>query len=862
MRTSWPRTLRAKCTCRGSQCRSYSIGLARRIASNATGRRALLFPTSTLLYTFMFGWGMLEDGHGKQQRRDQWNKAIDQAKAELEEQKKGIERRMSYLGPDEKQRLLNDLDENAESIVYDYEDAPQNAEVVAHLPTSSEILNEWTQQKAKAKELLETSAAEEHTASEDAVPKADPGDSDAAQQKRWEKAAVGRWMTDQELELWKDSKIYTMLTQQKAFVEHNTATYLDIENVPPQSIYAREETKRAGLRSRWTRRKMQATNLAMAKLVLRLIKEGVRKGDKGVAFSVREKRRKLQNLPVYFHQIFWPSINQLGRVELLITRQWYDTVTPPRHKQEEVPKFPPVFHNQYPFYSQDPHGQFHFDCYKMNHHIFDCFEQCFSGEMSLQTLIMNICDSLMTSSAPPNITTYNALILGFTRLEQTTLVDFVIQALDESYIRPDEITSCAILNHYMRTDRGNHFTNYVNMMVGDVHVVNKRYLHLAHPLLHQNWHTRRVARKTNNRVVPHPMQDGKLVQKVFPTPKVFSRIIVGNLRFYGLEDTIALCTQLTGDGWAFDITGLTYFLAATASEGDWAAGVMVWQQIQDLRATAPPLTPPKSPHDIANAPLPPLDIEVYAHMLVLCDRCGRPDVAEHVVAEAYATSGLRPIPIQRLAQRLAKGGRDALLMKSLRTDDHRLREDMGQQLAGDLRIWRVEESERRAEEEWLAAHAKNVKEGKVVNWWEEESALHDDGAAAAAAGVDNITTTTTTSSFTTTTASSSEPTNPTNEPPPPTNDAEAAQQRPPTTTTTNTTATPQDFSADNEAIRAWEANAWMSTKSRRLYKSVRKVWSPQWEVDESEENSSGSAGGGDGGDGADAEEKKKGSGAQ
>ncbi|KAK8166973.1 hypothetical protein IWX90DRAFT_486821 [Phyllosticta citrichinensis] len=791
----------------------------------------------------MFGWGMLEDGHGKQQRREQWNHAIDQAKAELEDQKKAVEQRMRYLGQDEKERLLNDLDENADSIQEEYDEGPQTAEDVAQLPTSSEVINEWKQHAAKARDLLGKSEAGEHSVPEDGEPKADSEESDAAQQKRWEKAAIGRWMSEQERELWKDTTIYTMLSRQKSTMEHNTAADLDVENVPPQSIYAPESTKRAGLRSRWTRRKIQATNLAMAKLVLRLIKEGVRKGDKGVEYSVREKRRRLQNLPVYFHQLFWPGIAQLGRIELLITHQWYDTIVPPRDMQEDIPTFPPVFHNQYPYYSQDPHGQFHLDCYRMNHHIFNCFEQCFSGEISLQTLIMNICDSLMTSSAPPNITTYNALILGFTRLEQSTLVDFVIQALEETYIRPDEITSCAILNHYMRTDRANHFSNYVNMMTGSTYVANRRYLHLAHPLLHHNWHNQRVTRKTHNRVVPHPTQEGKLVQKVFPTPKVFSRIIVGTLKFHGLEHAIKLCTQLTRDGWAFDITGLTYFLAATAAEADWAAGVMVWQQIQDLRATAPPASPPKTPHEAANPPLPPLDIEPYAHMLVLCDRCGRPDVAEHVVAEAYATSGLRPVPIQRLAARLAKGGRDAMLMKSLRADDHRLRADMGQQLAGDLRTWRAEEDERRAEEEWLVAHAANASDGGggggggggVVNWWEQESLLQDDAGAAVEATKTSPTTAIkakmATSTLTSSTSPAPSPLNQTTLPP----HAVFPDHQHPTAAKTAThfsaTAAADDVDTD-EAVKAWEAEAWMSTKSRRLYTHVRKAWSPQWEGQE------------------------------
>ncbi|KAK8192817.1 uncharacterized protein BKA78DRAFT_109653 [Phyllosticta capitalensis] len=836
MRTSWPRTLRAKCTCRGTQCRSYSIGLARRMAASPAGRRALLFPTSTLLYSFMFGWGMLEDGHVKQQRREQWNQAIDQAKAELEEQKKAIDQKMGNLGADEKERLLKILDENAES--NDDEEGVDAPQLGPPRPTlCNEMIIKWTQEKAKVRDILEKSAGE-HAASADAEPAVGSQDSE---QEAWEKAATDRWMSEQELELWKDSTMYTMLSRNKSTVPHNTGGDLDLENVPPQSIYASDELKRKGLKSRWTRRKIQATNLAMAKLVLRLIKEGVRKGDKGVHRTVEEKIRRLRNIPVHFHQIFYPNLTQLGRMELLITFQWYDTIWPPRERQDEIPRFPPVFHNKYPYYSQDPTGEFHLECYRMNHHIFNCFEQAFSGEISLQMLIMNICDSLLTSSAPPNVTTCNALILGFTRLEQPTLVDFVIQAFEETYIRFDEITCCAILNHYMRTERANHFSNLINMMTGAVQVVQRRYLFLAHPLLHQNWSNEKVARKTHNRVVPHPTQPGKLVQKVFPTPKVFSRIIVGNLKFYGLADTIELCTHLTQDGWAFDIAGLTYFLAATAAEADWAAGVMVWQQIQDLRASAP--TAPisargaTSPFDAAGkpirtspTPLAPLDIEAYAHMLVLCDKCARPDVAAHVVAEAFATSGHRPIPIRRLATRLAKGGRDAMLMKSLRVDDHRLRADMGQQLAADWRAWRdvhtegrEAEAEQREEEAWLRRHAERVRRHGVARWWDEEGEGLEETSTHVVQEHNQLQE----------------------------QDHHHHHHHLDTTAATkadSSSTPPSSAEAESEAIKAWEAEAWMSTKSRRLlYQNVRKVWSPQWEQEpEQPDGAAGTSSSGDG----------------
>ena len=81
MQTLWTRVAQARCSCRCSSC--LGTGLARR-TTTATGRRAVRVGDAfTAFYSAIFATAAIADLKAKEDRRQQWDRAIEEAKKDL-----------------------------------------------------------------------------------------------------------------------------------------------------------------------------------------------------------------------------------------------------------------------------------------------------------------------------------------------------------------------------------------------------------------------------------------------------------------------------------------------------------------------------------------------------------------------------------------------------------------------------------------------------------------------------------------------------------------------------------------------------------------------------------------------------------
>lgn len=639
MQTLWSRTLRAtKCACRCQQCLSYSTAVARR-STTAFRKRLSAIPSSTIIYSAIFACAAVADGRAKQQRRDKWDHAIQEVKDELKPGDADVRTREGReAGQTRDGKRVKDKT-NPSMLKKDIEEFELEGK-------DAEDLAEWLKKGVEGVK--------------------DPEAAEAIMREKLDKAKRRSFqrMTDDEEDVskprdileWEDAQRYTMTSSGQPEWPENIGPSFNPHDFPPQSVYATDSRKIEGLESRWTRRKLQTMNLSMAKLVLFMVEAAhLHKYP-----NRREWDDKLSEcwLP---DNVYWIAMKGEQSKERFVRsiENFLQRTKMPKN-QDRVPEVKPIF-GQYPYYEQDPDGQFHRKCHAMNERIFESFDQCFRGELNFPTLVGTICEELLTSPAPPNITTYNALLLGFSRLKRHDICSMVIKSLHEVHMRPDEITCSAALSHHINTNDSRGFVRFVQLMTG---ISTDSYaLMLANPTLPLS-HPSTLYR-LQNRVVRHPRKPERLVQKVHPTPRVMSSIVAGLLKFHGLERAADICSTLAADGWGFDADALTRFLHACAQQRDWASGVAIWQQLQELRAQRPASRP--------------LDRASYIQMLGLCYRCDRPDIFDQVMREAEHAGGYRARALEKDFKKMLGRGDSAFDETESRRQDWLLRSEMTQQ---------------------------------------------------------------------------------------------------------------------------------------------------------------------------------------
>ncbi|KAA6406755.1 MAG: hypothetical protein FRX48_09478 [Lasallia pustulata] len=254
----------------------------------------------------------------------------------------------------------------------------------------------------------------------------------------------------------------------------------------------------------------------------------------------------------------------------------------------------------------------------------------------IDTLMSRICYNLLVSSTPPDVHTYNMLIVVLCRLRQHGLVRAVLESMLECHVPPNTVTISAALRFYSATNDRSCFESYVKLVgsrngVLDLGQPAISVLSRRSDVLPRYLHKRRLVRTNDTTRLPvdlAPIQEDAymlVLQKAPRDQAVLEELFCGTLKFFGLSQARYCYKALVEEGWEVNIRILTLMLKRCARERYWRLGRMVWQQLHDLGLQAGKKT--------------------YYWMLSLCHNCQR-DREFHAIMKQASSQGVKPeIPV-------------------------------------------------------------------------------------------------------------------------------------------------------------------------------------------------------------------------
>ncbi|KAK4574645.1 hypothetical protein LTR86_001486 [Recurvomyces mirabilis] len=394
----------------------------------------------------------------------------------------------------------------------------------------------------------------------------------------------------------------------------NTGPDLQIHSLPPESIYATQDRKARASTRRWSPKKLETVMLSIDSLQLQLFLQIKQKPNdewlSTASGAVPVTYRDKMFIPdTDLHALMHGKFDDLRRIT-----QMDSTLSGWSRADRDVP----LSH-----YEQDEHGSFHETAEQLNLSLRDLFRQHDSKVMSTPVLLAKVACNLSLSTAPPNIHTYNTLLLGMSKIEQPRIVNRIICSMRETHLRPNEVSNMAILDHLTATDDAQGFVRWVGLMRG-----RHQGLALARPDV-------KITETGSRRLVRVTKQEGredKIIQLPYPTPNVFGALMRGVLKFSGFETALSICQGMGQEGWGLCMGGLTPLLLDCADRGDWQAGLAVWQQIQKLKWRS------TSRAREANVMPEKIPLAAFAAMLRLASGSAQKTVFEDVWAQARRTN--------------------------------------------------------------------------------------------------------------------------------------------------------------------------------------------------------------------------------
>ncbi|KAK6406182.1 hypothetical protein LTR95_018692, partial [Oleoguttula sp. CCFEE 5521] len=255
----------------------------------------------------------------------------------------------------------------------------------------------------------------------------------------------------------------------------------------------------------------------------------------------------------------------------------------------------------------------------LNRSLQTLFRQHKRYHISTVELLAKMSYTLSQTASPPNLDTYNTLLLGMSRVELPEISRHIITSLTLSQLRPNEITISAILDSYTKHDDSAGFLRYVEKMRG-----KHNGLSLARPDI-------KITNAGKSRLKPKQGEPDKIIQLPYPTPRVMSSLISGLLHFAGFDTALGLCKSFSQEGWGICMAGLSSLLRDCAARNDWTAGLGVWEQIQDLAAQS------RAQRREAREKIP---LNAFGAMLRLCLGSGEQRIYEKVWGNAVNDHGV------------------------------------------------------------------------------------------------------------------------------------------------------------------------------------------------------------------------------
>ena len=207
--------------------------------------------------------------------------------------------------------------------------------------------------------------------------------------------------------------------------------------------------------------------------------------------------------------------------------------------------------------------------------------------------LATICAKLLEMPTAPNIHTYNLLLVRFCQLGQNSLVHAIFESMQETHLRPNEITHTTMLRFFAATNDKIGFRRYVRMMSGF-----DQGLALANPdrVIHPNVRSRY---RWFGRFK-------KAAEKARMNEDVYTALITGFLRFSRRNDAILYYEQMIREGWKPTVEILKAVLQDCYDTADSISGFQVFKLLRSAAINSSKVVQ-----------------EAYGTVQKLCERCER-----------------------------------------------------------------------------------------------------------------------------------------------------------------------------------------------------------------------------------------------
>lgn len=393
--------------------------------------------------------------------------------------------------------------------------------------------------------------------------------------------------------------------------------------LPPQSIYTDNFRKEKHMVDRWTPKKLERVQLSIDALQLQFFLELHRRGWHEEAASA---------VPVWYAEHILQPVQNLKDIAAIKQQDLNDIL---RMKGkfsfggEDEEAGQAVFATwqrsagDVPLcsYNQDELGHFHQTAHELNSTLRELFDMGRNRVLKTPAVLAKVYHNLSVSSAPPNIDTYNTLIVGLSEIGPRRLVEDCIDSLQCAKLGHNEVSLASILNYWTSTGNQEEFQYWVQLMRGEW-----GGLALAQAGVSINESSQgRLFRKQEGRA--------KVIQRPSPSPMVFGALIKGVVKFSGFDAALAVCEAARGEGWGLCIGGLHHLLKDCSRRRDWNAGLATWKVIQALRDSGPKMLQPGT-RERGERQSVAIDLPMFASMLQLCTRCNNRTAFQDIMEQA------------------------------------------------------------------------------------------------------------------------------------------------------------------------------------------------------------------------------------
>jgi len=355
------------------------------------------------------------------------------------------------------------------------------------------------------------------------------------------------------------------------------------EQLPPQSLWSGPQRRLKAAQSLFSEKKLRLTELGVTRLVLEMF----------LAVDIDSRSRaELETLPASVRP--YASLSRADQRQALSAVKAevgeYVALLNSWDRGEARPLPVPT-----PYYKQLENDRHELIDQRLVTSFKDLFEHLNLGRISIEAMIINISNLLLTSPAPLAIQPYNVLLIGFLQHSKSAARFPVLEALiglsGRVGLRPNEFTCAAILRAYRVLEDRRMFAKFVALMRAQ-----DDSLMLARPDV-------KITDQSEGRLV---RKGRKVLQAVLPSTIVYRELILGLLKFMGFDTAIQIIRKLNTERWGLDWDCLHLLMMDCVVRRAWDDGMIVLEQMELLRRKARSLP-----------------AKIHAMILALCKACDR-----------------------------------------------------------------------------------------------------------------------------------------------------------------------------------------------------------------------------------------------